>query len=99
VLEHLGRDHPVEGAVRERQAEGVAVDRGAQDVGRGLAGQPHGGEHGRRVLGVATVAVEGHRVGPPPVGLEGVPAGAAAEVEQPLARPEAHPGEVDGQHE
>ena len=98
VLEHLGGDDPVELAVGERQRERVAL----LDVGLGalghLAGLLHRGEQLEHAGELVGVLVEGDHVGAAAVHLEGVPAGAAAHVEDPVAGLQAEPVEVNGQH-
>jgi hypothetical protein len=99
VLEDLRGHDPVELTVGEGQLERVPL----LDVGRGtlrhLAGLLHRTEqleHARELVGVL---VEGDHVGATPVHLEGVPAGAAAHVDHPVAGLQAQAVEVNGQHE
>ena len=72
------------------------------DVGLGarghLAGLLHRAEHVAHGGELVGVLVEGDHVGAAAVHLEGVPAGAAAQVEHPLPRPEPEAVEVNGQH-
>ena len=98
VLEHLGRDDPVELAVGEGQRERVALLHVGLGARGHLAGVAHRGEplaHGRQLVGVL---VEGDDVGAALVHLEGVAAGAAAHVEHALARAQPEAVEVNGQH-
>ena len=99
VLEHLGRDHPVELAVGEGQRQRVAL----LDVGLGagghLAGLLHRAEELEHAGELVGVHVEGHHVGAAAVHLEGVAAGAAAHVEHPVAGLQAEAVEVDGEHQ
>ena len=90
VLEHLGGDDPVEGAVGEGQPEGIALD-GAHPgrFGVELAGHRHGPEGVLHVAHLVGAGVEGHHLGAQPGRLIGVPAEAASEVEEPVAGP--HP--------
>ena len=98
VLEHLGRDHPVELAVGEGQLERVAL----LDVGLGalghLTGLPHRVEQVADAGELVGVHVEGDHVRAAPVHLEGVPAGAAAHVEHAVSRAQPEAVEVNGQH-
>ncbi|GAA3236148.1 hypothetical protein GCM10020256_54570 [Streptomyces thermocoprophilus] len=64
----------------------------------GLAGLLHRGEPLGDLADLLAVAVQGHDPGAAPVALEGMPAGAAAEVQDAVARGEREPGEIDGQH-
>ena len=66
--------------------------------GRGLAGLLHRREPLGDLADLLAVPVEGHDLRAAPVALEGVPAGAAAQVEHAVARGEREAGEVDGQH-
>src|SRR5690606_39291142 len=54
--------------------------------------------HGGDVLQLALVVVEGGDPGPAAQRLEGVAAGAAPQVEEPVAPPEAEQLVVDGEH-
>ena len=98
VLEHLRGDDPVELAVGERQLQRVAL----LDVGLGarghLAGLLHRVEQVAHAGELVGVHVEGDHVRAAAVHLEGVPAGAAAHVEHPVARAQPEPLEVNGQH-
>ena len=100
VLEHLAGDDAVEGVRRERQAEGVAVGGGGHGagLGAGLAGLAHGAEQAADVLELGRGVVEGDDAGALAERLEGVSSGAAAHVEQQVARLHAEPVEPDGQH-
>ena len=97
VLEHLGRDDPVELTVGERQLERVAL----LDVRLGalghLAGLLHGVEQVADAGQLVRVHVERDHVGALAVHLEGVAAAAAAHVEHPVAGRQAQPLEVNGQ--
>ncbi len=99
VLQHLGGDDPVDARVGHGQGEQVAADHlggrtGGRLPGRGDRVEPlPGGGH----LGGAVV--EGDDPRAPPVGLECVPALAAAEVEHRHAGAHVQPVVVDGQHE
>ena len=98
MLEDLGGHDPVELAVGERQGERVALLHvGLGTVGH-LAGRPHGREEVADPGQLVGVLVEGDHVRAAAVHLERVPSGAAAEVEHPLARPQAEAVEVNGEH-
>ena len=64
---------------------------------RRLAGLLHGGEHVADLAKLAVVGVERDDAGAAPVDLEGVPPGAAAKIEHPVAWPDGEPAEVHGQ--
>ena len=98
VLHHLGDDDDVEGLVGEGQRERVALHRGGGGARGGLAGLLHRREPLGDLADLLGVLVQGHDLGAAPVALEGVPAGAAAEVQDTVAGGEREPGEVDGQH-
>jgi hypothetical protein len=66
--------------------------------GRDLTLLPHRGEDLADAGELVGVHVQRDHVRAPAVHLEGMPAGAAAHVEHPLAGPEAQPVEVNGQH-
>src|SRR5689334_5856622 len=84
VLEDLGGDHYIEGAVREWKLVGIRPYRqGMSGLGH-LAGLAHRLEHGRYALQVREVEVERGDVCAAAVALEGVPAGAGADVEDAL---------------
>jgi hypothetical protein len=96
VLQHLRGDDLVERRVREGQLVGAAVD--------GLRGRALGHlgcqrvEHPGDVLELGPVEVEGHDLRTAAVEREGVPAAAAAHVEDPLPGLDRELREVDGQH-
>ncbi len=99
MLEDLRGDDPVEGTVGEREPEGVALDcTHPGPVGVELTGHRHGPEGVLDLADLVGAGVERHHLGSEPGGLVGVTAEAAAEVEQPVARPHSEPGVVDGQH-
>src|ERR1017187_7574466 len=111
VLEHLGRDHPVEAAVAERHRGGVAGNRrrGGRPVRlrlppirhrlrAGLARLPHRVEHPGHRNELGRVQVERDHVRAAPVYLERMPPATASHVEHAVARPDREPGEVNGQH-
>ena len=99
VLEHLGRDDPVEAGVGERQPRAIAVDAVAARASR-----PAARRHASRrtcaadVLELRRRVVERDHLRASPERLEGVPARAAPEVEDALARLQAEQVVVDGQH-
>ena len=64
----------------------------------GLAGLPHGAEQPSDVLELGGGVVEGDDAGALAERLEGVSSGAAAHVEQQVARLHAEPVEPDRQH-
>ena len=98
MLEDLRCDDAVESAVGVRQFECIALDRlGPRRLGH-LALVLHRLQDLVDVVEVGGVLVEPDDVGAAPVGLEGVPARAAAHVDHLCARPDAEPIEVDGQH-
>src|SRR5690606_11519753 len=97
-LEDLGADDAVEGVVRERQAQGVAVDAGAEGPERGLAGVLHGPEQVPHRRQLVEAVVERDDLRAAAEALEGVPAGACAHVELQVAALQAEEVEVDGQH-
>ena len=80
--------------------EGVAVGGGGHraGLGAGLAGLPHGAEQAADVLELGGRVVEGDDAGALAERLEGVPSGAAAHVEQQVARLHAEPVEPDREH-
>ena len=98
MLEHLRGDDAVELAVAERQLQRVAL----LDVGLGalghLAGLLHRVEQVAHTGQLVGVHVEGDHVSAAAVHLVGVPAGAAAHVEHPVARAQPEAVEVNGQH-
>ena len=99
MLEHLGGDDPVEGAVGEREVQGVALDGAAAGrLGAELAGVGHGPEGVPDPGHLLGPGVEGHHGRPAPGRLEGVAAEPAPQVEQAVAGPDPEPVVVDGQH-
>ena len=96
MLEDLGGDDPVEGAVGEREGEGVSEDGCAEPAVVRLLS--YAGKDGGGVLQLDVVAVEGHHVRPPAAGLEGVTAPAAPQVQQALAGPQPETVVIHGQH-
>src|SRR5581483_12027859 len=99
VLHHLGRDHPVEAGVGEREGERVAPGGGAAGGRRALAGLFHGGDDRQGVEQLVLVAVEGDDARAATQGLEGVAAAAAAEVEQTVTGTQTEAVVVDGEHQ
>src|SRR5438067_350091 len=98
VLEHLGSDHAVEGAVGKGQGQGVTACHPAARQRRALAHLLEAGEDGGRLLQLVPVAVEGDDARAAPVGLEGVTSPPASQVEQPIAGPQTQAVVVDRQH-
>ena len=98
VLEHLGRDDPVELAVGERQLQRVAL----LDVGLGarghLARPPSSRRRARARRPARRRPCRRRHVGAAAVHLERVASAAAAHVEHPVARAQPQPVEVNGQH-
>jgi hypothetical protein len=102
VLEHLRRDDPVDAGVGEGQVQQVAPDDlvpGGRTVASlpGLAGLGDRAQPPLRRLDLGRAPVDGDDRRTAPVGLEGVPSLAAAEVEQRHARPQAQAVVIDGQ--
>src|SRR5437763_1353268 len=79
-LHDLGGDHAVEGAIGERQGQGVAAGGCPGAVLGGLPGLVHGGDDGQGVEQLVLVAVEGDGSRSASQGLEGVAPAAATEV-------------------
>ena len=98
MLEDLGGDHAVEGAVGVWQVESIALDRLGLAPMRRLALLLHRLQDLVDVVEIGGALVEGDDVGAAPVRLEGVPARAAADVDHLGACADAEPVEVDGQH-
>src|ERR671910_658107 len=98
VLEHLGGDDAVERPVGKGQPGGIAAGRGAAGGRRHLASDVHGPGQRGHVLELGLVVVEGRHPGAAAQRLEGVPAGAAAEVEQAVAGVQAQSVVIDGEH-
>jgi hypothetical protein len=98
VLEDLGGDDPVEAAVGEREPPGVTVHRRPGPARRELSGVGHRREQPGDVLELAPVEVEGDDPSPSPGRLEGVAAGATAEIEHPVTGAQPEPAVADGQH-
>ena len=99
VLQDFGGDDPVEGPVGERQPGGVAAGGGAAAGRRDVPGLVHGRRHGGHVLELGLVVVEGDDAGAPAQRLEGVAAGAAAQIEQAVSGREPEAVVVDGEHQ
>ena len=98
VLEHLGRDDPVEGPIGEGQCERIALHRQACPARRDLRLGLHGLDHVAHGLELAAVGIEGDDAGSTSEGGEGMPPAAAAHVEQGVARAESQAVEVNGEH-
>jgi hypothetical protein len=98
VLEHLGRDDPVERAVGEGHGERVAPNDRAERLARRLALLVHGPQDGGGPQELVVVAVERHDVGAAPEGLERVAPAAAPQVEEAVAALHAEAVVVDRQH-
>ena len=88
VLEHLGRDHPVERAVGERHRGGVPGHRPACRPRRRLAGLVHRGEHGGDLVELVQVAVQRDHVRAAPQRLERVPPAPQPRSSTRVARPD-----------
>src|SRR5215475_1743239 len=97
VFQHLRGDHPVEGTVAERHRRGVAAHRPGPGRRRHLPGRRHGRGHGIDLAQFTVIGVEGDHFRAAPVGLEGMPPGAAAEIQQAVARPDGEVAEINGQ--
>lgn len=98
VLENLRRDDAVECLVGVGQLERVTDDHRGRRAGRRLAAVGHRAQDGVDRTQFGLVLVEGDDVGAAPVGLERVPARAAAHVDDLARRPDAQPVEIDRQH-
>ena len=98
MLEDLRRDHTLETAVGVGQVEGVALDHlGPRRCGH-LTLVLHRLQDLVDVVEVGGILVERDDVGPTAVGLEGMPACAAAHIDHLGAGADVQPIEVDGQH-
>ena len=99
VLEHLRRDDAVEGPVRERQRQRIALDRRGRVIGSQLADLDHGADRRPDLGHLIGTGIERDDRSSPPRCFEGVASETASEVEQQVARADPQPVVVDGQHE
>ena len=99
VLEDLRGDDAVEGAVGEGQRQRVALHRRGRMVRGQLPCLHHGAQRPEHLGHLVGAGVESHHRRAAARRLEGVPPEATAEVEQPVARRDAEPVVVDGQHQ
>ena len=91
----MTRSNVPSGKGRARASPRTATPRRARSASPAPRMAPSMRGGARRLVGVP---VQGDHVGAGAVGVEGVPAAAAAEVEHPVARDGPEPVEVDGQH-
>ena len=99
VLEHLGRDHAIEGSVGEGQRERVTLHRRRRMVRGDLPHLDHGGEGAPHLRHFFGPGVERHHRRAAAGGLERMAPEPAPEVEDQVPGPHAEPVVVDGQHQ
>jgi hypothetical protein len=98
VLQDLGRNHLIESIITKRKIRSVAPNRTRGSAWSGFPFLVHRAQHCAHAGQLATIEVGRHNAGTTAIRLKGVPAGAATQVEQSLARGDLKLTEVDCQH-